>query len=255
MVMTLAKITAGDGYTYLTRHTANGDATPEGKRDAAAYYTAQGNPPGRWIGRGAHLLGLDKQEVTEDQMRALFGQGEHPNSDAMVTAYIREHIRPGMTDRQREELVQAAIRHATLGRRFPAFDSLQAFDTRVAQRLAVVRNETGREPTEAEEKKVKADEARRHRAAVAGFDLVFSPVKSAALLWALDEREWVRDAIRQAHENAMHEALALVEEHAAYTRTGAGGVAQIQTNGLIAAGFEHWDSRVGDPNLHCHVDM
>ena len=43
---------------------------------------------------------------------------------------------------------------------------------------------------------MKADEARRQRAAVAGFDLVFSPVKSAALLWALDERAWVRDAIR-----------------------------------------------------------
>jgi hypothetical protein len=26
MVMTIAKITAGDGYTYLTRHVANGDA-------------------------------------------------------------------------------------------------------------------------------------------------------------------------------------------------------------------------------------
>jgi hypothetical protein len=62
--------------------------------------------------------------VTEDQMRALFGQGEHPNSDAMVAAYIREHIRPGMTGRQREEPTAAAIRHATLGSQFPAFKNL-----------------------------------------------------------------------------------------------------------------------------------
>jgi conjugative relaxase-like TrwC/TraI family protein len=253
MVMTLAKITAGDGYTYLTRHVANGDAAPEGHRDATAYYTAQGNPPGQWIGRGVHLVGLEGQQVTEDQMRALFGQGEHPNSDAMVRAYLKEHVRAGMSERQLDNLRAAAVRHATLGRRFPAYEPLEKFDQRVAQRLAIIAGETGRDPTQTEVKKVKAEEARRQRAAVAGFDLVFSPVKSAALLWALDERAWVRQAIREAHENAMHEALALVEEHAAFTRTGAGGVAQIGTNGLIAAAFEHWDSRAGDPNLHSHV--
>ena len=100
---------------------------------------------------------------------------------------------------------------------------------------------------------MKAEEARRQRAAVAGFDLVFSPVKSAALLWALDPRPRVRDAVREAHEAAMREALDLVEEHAALTRTGRGGIAQVETNGLTAAAFEHWDSRAGDPNLHTHV--
>jgi hypothetical protein len=63
MVMTIAKITAGDGYTYLTRHTANGDADPGTEHDAAAYYTADGNPPGRWTGRGAPLLGLEHREA------------------------------------------------------------------------------------------------------------------------------------------------------------------------------------------------
>ena len=51
----------------------------------------------------------------------------------------------------------------------------------------------------------------------------------------------------------MSEALDLLEDHAAYTRTGAGGIAQLKTNGLIGAAFEHWDSRAGDPNLHTHV--
>jgi hypothetical protein len=45
----------------------------------------------------------------------------------------------------------------------------------------------------------------------------------------------------------------LLEDHAALTRTGTDGVAQIATKGLIAAEFEHWDSRAGDPNLHTHV--
>src|SRR5262245_6493215 len=58
VVMTMAKITAGDGYTYLIRHVANGDSGTEGRHAAAAYYTAQGNPPGRWMGRGAHLIFL-----------------------------------------------------------------------------------------------------------------------------------------------------------------------------------------------------
>jgi hypothetical protein len=51
----------------------------------------------------------------------------------------------------------------------------------------------------------------------------------------------------------MQTALNLIEDHAAFTRTGTGGVAQIDTEGLIAARFEHWDSRAGDPNLHTHV--
>ena len=45
----------------------------------------------------------------------------------------------------------------------------------------------------------------------------------------------------------------MLEEHAAFTRTGKGGIAQIATNGLTMAAFEHWDSRAGDPNLHTHV--
>ena len=259
MVMTIAKITAGDGYTYLTRHTAHGDADPAQEADAgrgadaAGYYTAQGNPPGRWTGRGAPLLGLAGREVTEEQMRALFGHGEHPDSEAIITAYLKANVRAGMTGPQLETARDEAIAAARLGRPFPAYEPLEKFDARVEARLAVIREETGREPSEAEVKKVKAAEARRSRAAIAGFDLVFSPVKSAALLWAIDERDWVRDAIRSAHEAALREALDLVEEHAAFTRTGHGGVAQVETNGLTAAAFEHWDSRAGDPNLHTHV--
>jgi conjugative relaxase-like TrwC/TraI family protein len=253
MVMTIAKITAGDGYLYLTRHTAHGDADPDKQRDAAAYYTAEGNPPGRWTGCGAPLLGLAGREVTEDQMRALFGHGEHPGSDAIITAYLEANVRAGMTGKQLDQVRDEAIRAARLGRPFPGYKPLDRFDNRVNQRLQVIKDQTGREPTQAEIKKVKIEEARRQRAAVAGFDLVFSPVKSAALLWALDERRWVRDAIHAAHEQALREALDLVEEHAAYTRTGTGGVAQIATNGLVAAAFEHWDSRAGDPNLHTHV--
>jgi conjugative relaxase-like TrwC/TraI family protein len=253
MVMTMAKITAGDGYTYLTRQVAQGDAPAAGTRDATAYYTAQGNPRGVWTGRGAPLLGLAGQEVTEEQMRALFGLGSHPDAEEITAAYLKAHVRAGMSERQLEQVRDEAVAAARLGRPFPAYEPLAKFDSRVAARLGLIRREAGREPTGAEEKKVMAEEARRQRAAVAGFDLVFAPVKSAAMLWALDPRPWVRDAVRTAHEGAMREALDLVEEHAAFTRTGSGGIAQVETNGLTAAAFEHWDSRAGDPNLHTHV--
>jgi len=253
MVMTMAKITAGDGYLYLMRHVAHRDAGTAGARDAAAYYAAQGNPPGMWIGRGAPLLGLAGQTVTEEQMRALFGHGAHPGQDAIIDAYLTAHVRAGMSEQQLERVAERAIAAARLGRAFPAYQTLEQYDTRVQARLAAIREQAGREPTGAEENGVRAEEARRRRVPVAGFDLVFSPVKSAALMWALDPRERVRDALRAAHDGAVREALDLVEEHAALTRTGRGGVAQIRTGGLIAAAFEHWDSRAGDPNLHTHV--
>jgi len=32
-----------------------------------------------------------------------------------------------------------------------------------------------------------------------------------------------------------------------------GPVAQVKTRGFIAAAYDHWDSRAGDPHLHTHV--
>src|SRR5207302_6140266 len=102
-----------------------------------------------------------------------------------VTAnYLAQHARGGMTPRQLAKLQDDAIKAARLGRPFPEYAPLDKFGTRVSRRLAIIKQETGRDPADAELKKVKAEEARRQRAAVAGFDLVFSPVKSAALLWA-----------------------------------------------------------------------
>jgi conjugative relaxase-like TrwC/TraI family protein len=251
--MTIHRITAGDGYTYLTRQVAGGDVPRERGQDAAEYYTAQGNPPGYWTGLGAALLGLDGSAVTEAQMKALFGLGMHPDADAMIAVYIKQRVTAAMTPEQVEDLTRHAMRHATLGRAFPDYEPPDPFDERVVRRLAAIMNETGTAPTPAETARVRREEARAQRAAVAGWDVVFAPVKSAALLWALDERPQVRDAVRQAHLEAMGSALSMLEKHAAFTRAGAGGVAQIETRGLICAVFEHHDSRAGDPNLHTHV--
>ena len=88
--MTLHKLTAGDGYTYLTRQVAAADATNRGYSDLGAYYSEKGEAPGLWMGTGLSsvpdfLLG---EYVTEAQMKALFGEGRHPNADAIERAAI-----------------------------------------------------------------------------------------------------------------------------------------------------------------------
>lgn len=69
------------------------------------------------------------------------------------------------------------------------------------------------------------------RQAVAGYDLVDSPVKSISTLWAVGGHE-VREQIQAAHCDAWRETLDWLEREVAFTRTGAGGVAQIETRGL-----------------------
>ncbi|MDQ1720957.1 MAG: hypothetical protein QOI26_691, partial [Pseudonocardiales bacterium] len=253
MAMTIHKLSAGDGYTYLTRHIAGGDVDRTREQDAAGYYAAQGNPPGVWLGRGAPLLGLAGQRVTEEQMRTLFGQGMHPNAEQMIAQYQAAHVHAGMTDKQIARVAAEARRAASLGRAFPTYATLEAYDKRVASRLGEIAADTGRAPTVAEVRRVRAQEATRGRGGVAGYDLVFAPVKSAALLWALDPRPHVRQAVWDAHQTAKASALELLEQHAAFTLVGAGGIAQVDTKGLVAVAFDHYDSRDGDPNLHTHV--
>ncbi len=87
---------------------------------------------------------------------------------------------------------------------------------------------------------------------VAGYDLTFTAPKSASVLWALGD-EPTRRTVAAAHESAVHQAVGFVEQSVLRTRVGAGGVRQIRTRGMVAAAFDHWDSRAGDPNLHTHV--
>lgn len=80
--MTLHKLTAGDGYRYLTRQVAAQDAATGQSGSLSDYYSEKGEAPGVWIGRG--LAGVPDFPVgalvTEPQMVALFGSGRHPNA-------------------------------------------------------------------------------------------------------------------------------------------------------------------------------
>jgi conjugative relaxase-like TrwC/TraI family protein len=87
---------------------------------------------------------------------------------------------------------------------------------------------------------------------VAGYDLTFSPVKSVSTLWAVAEPA-VAAVIERAHQAAVKDALAFIEKHALFTRTGPRGIRQVNVRGLVAAAFTHRDSGAGDPDLHTHV--
>ncbi|MBY4212634.1 relaxase domain-containing protein [Rhodococcus fascians] len=265
-MMTVHPLHAGDGYTYLTREVATGDKLLERGQGLADYYTAEGTPPGMWGGRVAADLGVGG-EVREDQMKALFGEGLHPEAEAL----IKEAVGDGAK-------AQAAIDRVRLGRRFARFRNEVPLMKRVrteidndhktlgralsADECQQIRyrlgadefhREVGRSPaTDAELTHYIASQKRRERQPVAGYDCVFTPVKSVSVLWGLGEDE-VRRGIARAHNAAVSDAIGWVEDNASYTRVGKAGVGQIESSGLLYTRFDHRDNRNGDPNLHTHV--
>lgn len=262
--MTIHVLHAGDGYLYLIRSVAAHDGRLAPGLSLSAYYLASGQPPGRWAGKSADSLGVSGV-VTEEQMRALFGEGLHPNADTIRRSLQAE----GFSD-------AAALRATRLGRRFPQYRRTEAIvplarsayaerEAELGRRLTpkeklaarrdaaseVFQRRVGRAPLDPVELEALGDSTSR-REAVAGYDLTFTPVKSVAVLWGLGS-ESTRQQIFEAHEAAVADAIGWVEAHAAMTRTGNSGQAQIDTQGLICAQFHHWDSRAGDPDLHTHV--
>ena len=87
---------------------------------------------------------------------------------------------------------------------------------------------------------------------VAGFGLTFSPPKSVSVLWGTGGEE-LRTTVVAAHERAVVSTLDFLQDHAAFTRRGAGGVFQVDTEGFVAASFLHRTSRAAEPQLHSHV--
>ena len=83
-----------------------------------------------------------------------------------------------------------------------------------------------------------------------GFDLTFSAPKSVSVLWsAAPER--MRQAIQEAQQAAVTEALRFIQETATFVRRGKGGLTQVPAT-LVVATFEHGTSRALDPQLHTH---
>ncbi|WP_245160738.1 MobF family relaxase [Blastococcus sp. CT_GayMR16] len=271
--MTLHKLTAGDGYTYLTRQVAAHDATTRGFDNLGAYYSEKGEAPGVWMGRGLAAVPDFPvgDRVTEAQMVALFGEGRHPNADQIERdaqlagknpQQVDQASRLGAPYRIHEQANMFHRRSAGAFRDRNTALGLSADTPMPAEERARIRTELasamfaetyGRPPADARELSGHlARISRQATTAVAGYDLAFSPVKSVSTLWAIAPPE-VAAVIEQAHADAVADTLTWLEDHAAYTRTGRNGVAQVEVRGLIAAAFTHRDSRAGDPDLHTHV--
>lgn len=253
--MTLHKLSAGSGYEYLTRQVAAMDSTEKGHATLADYYSAKGEAPGVWMGSGlAGIDGIDAGDVvTAEQMLQLFGHGLDPvTGDRLGRPYqlydnqVAEDFRAEVGLRTRALSAESDIAAPGLPARIRA-----RARTEVAKEFFV--EEHGRAPSNPRELDAALKRySRPPRAAVAGFDLTFSPVKSVSTLWAIAPPD-VSAVIEQAHNAALSDALRFIEREALFTREGLNGARQVETRGLIAAAFTHRDSRAGDPDLHTHV--
>lgn len=267
--MNLHKLSAGNGYTYLTKQVAANDASDTGYANLGEYYSERGESPGVWLGRG--LAGLEDgprtgERVHEAQMVALFGHGCHPNADALEQAAAATGGE-ARTELGRPFAVRAASSEfrRELARRIVAYNRERGErpggavpeDVRARLRTELSREwfvrDHAREPLDARELTDYVIGASRSGAqSVAGYDLTFSPVKSVSTLWALADRATARE-VAAAHDAAVRDVIDWLEGEAVYTRVGTGGPQQVNARGLLAVAFAHRDSRAGDPDLHTHV--
>lgn len=195
-----------------------------------------GEPDGRWAGSGLEMLGLaDGQQVTAEQMRAVYGRLEHFETDAEGNAI-------------------------PLGRR-PRQYASQA--ERLSAALAAEPN-AGEERQEQIRREVKASQ----RQAVGYYDLTFSPVKSVSVYRAALEADGQHELaakVTAAHNRAVREALDYIEGQVGTTRVGRHTTVTredgtrstvgeyAKTKGLVMTLWEHSSSREGDPHLHTHA--
>lgn len=267
-MMTIHKLSAGDGYRYYVQETASGDVRRPIRNDLGDYYTEKGNPPGVWMGAGAVHLGVSGT-VGEEQMAALFGEGLHPDAEVIIASALDEGLS-----------VAEATRRARLGRRYYRYDRSGPLTARIQDAVEDFAVRAGREPDPDERRKLRAqigaqafrtDFGRSPRCseelvryisaqeapkqqAVAGWDLVMrAPEDISKSLFGLGDDE-VCAAVVDCHDQAVRETLEWIERHALATRTGINGVAQEDVaGGLIATRFRHFDNRLGEPLLHDHV--
>ncbi len=272
MVMSLHKVSAGDGYDYLIRQVATHDTAVGAGTALADYYDEKGESPGVWLGTG--LTGIEGlfegDTVTSEQMKSLFGEGLHPLAAQRLAALgpnpskqdLLNGVRLGRAFRQPDTTVVEF--RAELGRRYVAWNQAHgqpAKDTIATDVRAAIRTDLaiewftareGRAPDARELHGFLTRVSRKPSIPVAGFDLTFSPVKSVSALWSLLDRR-TTGLVEAAHDAAVRDALRFLENQVLFTRMGHSGVEQVEVVGAVAAAFTHRDSRAGDPDLHSHV--
>ncbi len=221
----------GHDVAYFTSGRSRG-----GCAGAMSYYTAAGEPPGQWAGKGAAAFGLSGQ-VDPNAIGRLYQHNIGPGGELLVAR------RRSRAAAEREATAEAAYLAA-----HPFASAVELAEVRAAER--------GKDPSQ-----------------VPYFDLTVSAVKSVSVLHAsyrvaarqarergeqdqaaaLDARA---DEIEIALMESAQEAVAWLEQHATYTRTGHHSARTGEWrdgDGLVAGLFLHHLSRDGDPQLHVHV--
>jgi conjugative relaxase-like TrwC/TraI family protein len=230
-VSTNVTLHAGHDVAYFTHGQGRG-----GCAGAMSYYTAAGEPPGEWAGKGAAALGL-AGPVDPDVVERLYQENVGPGGELLVKR------RQTKAASDREAAAVAAYRAA-----HPYASATELAEVRVAER--------GTDPHQ-----------------VPYFDLTVSAVKSVSVLHASfrvsarrarqrgDEDQAAAldahaDEIEAALMDSAREAVAWLEQNATYTRTGHHSARTGEWRdgaGLTASLFLHHLSRDGDPQLHVHV--
>ncbi|MCA1832899.1 MAG: relaxase domain-containing protein [Actinobacteria bacterium] len=236
-----------------------------------SYYLGHGEAAGRWVGSLAEHLGLRGQvgqaefkvlldgchPKTGEQLLSSRGSAGRsrrqrsapdPHQDSLLHGDLldvpRVAARLHLTTRRVRQLLSAGERPPRTGKRCRPFlvgeHAREAGSVRpgswVVRRSEVERFEAARRVTKARP----------------GYDLTLRPPKSVSILWALGTEDQ-RRAIRRAHRDAVDAVVDYYEAHALYARRGSRDRGRIETEGLVAAAFDHRTSRAGDPLLHTHV--
>jgi hypothetical protein len=183
--------------------------------------------------------GLDVGDVvTGEQMRLLFAEGRHPLAETLPGGGRVLSLGVPYRPSTGQQPFQAALRarfadhNSALG--LPRRAAVPA-DVRARLRGELAaewfRQQEGLDPKgDLELASALTRWSRPAPAAVGGYDLTFSPVKSVSALWAIADLP-VAAQIEQAHHAAVAEALRFIEDRALFTREGTGGVRQVNVTG------------------------
>jgi conjugative relaxase-like TrwC/TraI family protein len=218
----------GTGYEYLFSSVARGDGAVAASSPLTRYYAESGTPPGRFLGAGLaglnHGAGIaEGTVVSETGLFNLLGMLTDPITGDPLGRRPRHWPTP-LAERIR-------LRVDLLPADMPDTDRAAAVAT-----IATEERERERHITRP----------------VAGFDLTFSVPKSVSTVWAVADGG-TQAVIYDSHCDAIRHALAYAERHIFFSRSGVNGAVQEDIRGVIAAAFDHWDSRAGDPHLHTHI--
>jgi conjugative relaxase-like TrwC/TraI family protein len=237
---------------------------------AEDYYTGRGESAGRWVGSLARDMGL-VGAVEPGAFRAVL-EGRNPitgeqlasgRSGACRARLLPHSSQPSLFDADSLDVPQVAARLRVTTRRVRqlltagarASDDGHAVSpgaTLVGQRERVP-GQRGPLAWSIPKSEVERFESERRTVKTRpGYDLTLRPPKSVSVLWAVAD-DGRRAAIRDAHREAVNAVVDYYERHACYARRPTGDRGRIDTDGLIAAAFDHRTSRAGDPLLHTHV--